>query len=88
MPLPGVLDLNAAADLARALLARRGAAVSVDAAEVGHLGAQCAQVLVSAVKTWAQDGVALSVVNRSAEFDEGLRLLGLEPALAGQGACA
>ena len=72
------LDLNAAAPLAKALLALRNSNVTIDASAVQHLGAQCGQVLASALNTWASDGVALTFVSPSEGFEQGSRLLGLQ----------
>ena len=48
--LDSVLDLRAAAPLADEFKARRGADINIDASNVERLGAQCAQVLLSAEK--------------------------------------
>jgi chemotaxis protein CheX len=78
--LPEVLDLPAAASLAAALLDRRGRPTVVDAQLTQQPGAQCLQVLMSAIKTWADDGVPLAFVNCGPELIEHLRLLGIDPA--------
>jgi chemotaxis protein CheX len=70
------LDLCAAAPLAGALLSLRGHDVEIDASEVRRLGGQCLQVLLAAGKTWAADGHALTFTNPSAEFVDGMALLG------------
>ena len=72
-----MLDMTAAGDLARKLLTLRGLPVAIDASGVRHIGAQCGQVLLSAARTWDADAQAFSLLNPSAEFAEGLRLLGL-----------
>ena len=71
------LDLSAASELAKSLNAMRGKAVTIDPAHVGRVGAQCIQVLVSASKSWSEDGVEFLVEPGSEPFNEGLRLLGL-----------
>jgi chemotaxis protein CheX len=76
--LPAILDLNAAGPLAARLLALRGAAVTLDASQVSHLGGLCLQVLLSARATWAADGVALDVTGRSQTFDDALALFGAD----------
>jgi chemotaxis protein CheX len=78
MQLPQVLDLTAAAPLAKSILSRRGAELSVDASRVNRVGAQCLQVLLAAAATWKSDGVRFSLVKPSAEFSEGGRLLGIQ----------
>ena len=51
----------------------------VDASQVERLGGQCLQVLLSAVASWSHDGCALTFINESQEFVEGLKLLGMSP---------
>lgn len=87
--LPDNLGSSAARDLATALLTQRGQPLTLNAANVRRLGAQCTQVLLSAAATWRADGAALSIHDPSPEFQEAMRLLGLSeqaltaPALAG-----
>jgi len=76
LPLPRVLDLNAAAPLAAQLLAMRGVAAVIDGSHVERVGAQCLQVLLSALATWSADGALLEIVDLSQDFVDGLRLLG------------
>jgi chemotaxis protein CheX len=78
------LDLNASSDLARTLTGLRGKPVSVDPSHVGRFGAQCAQVLVSAAKTWRADGIYFAMTPGSEPFVEGLDLLGLASFFANQ----
>ncbi|MDO9608898.1 MAG: STAS domain-containing protein [Brevundimonas sp.] len=65
-----VLDMNAAEPLKAELLARRGQPVTVDASNVERLGGLCLQVLLSARKTWAADGVDLIIAPQSQGFSE------------------
>ena len=76
LTLAPVLDITAAAALHAALLARRGAPLGLDAADVRRLGGQCLQLLVSARKTWDADGLALIFTATSPAFDRDLALLG------------
>ena len=62
--LSDVLDLNAA------LLALRGHPVVLDASAVQRLGGLCLQILLSARKTWAADGVNLSLGSVSQYWTE------------------
>jgi len=80
LQLPEVLDLPAATSLAAALLDRRGRPTVVDALLTQRPGAQCLQVLLSAIKTWADDGVPLAFVNCGPLLIEHLRFLGIDPA--------
>ena len=63
----------------RALLARRGQTVVIDAAAVLHLSAPCAQVLMSAAATWLADDAPFSIENCGAKMIEDLRFLGIAP---------
>ncbi|WP_395946076.1 STAS domain-containing protein [Brevundimonas sp.] len=65
-----VLDMNAAEPLKAELLALRGQAVTVNASNVERLGGLCLQVLLSARKTWAADGVDLTIAPQSEAFTE------------------
>ncbi|WP_428153895.1 STAS domain-containing protein [Brevundimonas sp.] len=68
--LPDVLDLNAAEPLKAELLALRGHPLTLDASAVERLGGLCLQVLLSARKTWAADGVNLSLGSVSQYWTE------------------
>jgi chemotaxis protein CheX len=76
--LPTSLDLAAARPLANSLLERRGRPVEIDASAVSQVGAQCAQVLLSAKRTWDADGVALSIVNCGPRMIEDFALIGID----------
>jgi len=80
LQLPEVLDLAAAAPLAKSLAEERGTDIVVDASQVQHLGAQCLQVLLAAASTWRAEGVALHIVNQSAAFLAALELVGVPAA--------
>jgi len=71
-----ILDLKAAAPLQATLLARRGQAVELDASAVQRLGGLCLQVLLSAHRTWLEDGASLTFAARSEAFDNALRQFG------------
>lgn len=74
--LPAVLDLRAAGVLTSQLLARRGQPLTVDASGVERLGGLSLQVLLSAVRTWAADGLELTVAPVSEAFVEQCRAFG------------
>jgi chemotaxis protein CheX len=78
LQLPAILDLKAAAPLAAALLARRGTELFVDAGEVQRLGAQCLQVLLSALASWVEDEQTLVFGNFSQDFTLALKLFGAD----------
>ena len=70
------LSLDQAAPLREALLARRGAALTIDASEVERLSGPCFQVLASARLTWDADGQPLDFAAASPAFEAGLALMG------------
>jgi len=70
------LDMTAAGPLHKALLARRGQPITLDASQVRRVGGQCLQVLLSAQTTWAADGAAFEITDPSTEFADGLALMG------------
>lgn len=72
LSLPPVLDLPAAGPLAKELLAARGNEVAIDASKVERFGALCLQVLLSAQKTWTEDGKRIAVISPSVAFTQGL----------------
>jgi anti-anti-sigma regulatory factor len=76
--LPTSLDIAAARPLAKSLLARRGQPIQIDASAVSQVGAQCAQVLLSAKRTWDADGVSLSMVNCGPRMIEDFALIGID----------
>jgi chemotaxis protein CheX len=59
------LDLRAAAPLKAEILAARGQAVTLDGSAVQRLGGLCFQVLLSALKTWRDEGQSLTFINAS-----------------------
>lgn len=77
LKLSDTLDLAAAPSLAVSLLALRGRDVMVDASDVRHLGAPCAQVLVSAITTWRVESRSITFRDPTFAFSDGGRLLGL-----------
>jgi len=75
--LPAKLNTAAAENLFEALQAFRGAALNVDAESVTHLGTLCAQVLLSAQKTWDADQQELRISDCSEAFMADLERLGI-----------
>lgn len=78
MRLPETLDLNAAEPLRQALVEHRGRPLVLDGSQVDRLGGLCLQVLVSAHKTWAEDGQEFRLENSSDELRQKLALFGSE----------
>ncbi len=62
------LDILAAEPLKAELLAQRGQAVTLDSSNVERLGGLCLQVLMSAQKTWDQDGRSFEISPMSDAF--------------------
>lgn len=81
--LPERLDLVAARPLARDIAAIEGD-IALDASAVRFLGGLCLQILLAAHQQAKANGRGFSVVNPSAEYDEALRLLGVEAQLLGK----
>jgi chemotaxis protein CheX len=75
------LDMPAASLLRGQLLRLRGHDVELDGSAVMRLGALCLQVLLSAARTWRQEGRAFRIIEPSRGLTEGLRQLGAAPAL-------
>ena len=75
-----VLDLQAAEPLRAELMSLRGRPLEIDASQVTRLGGLCLQVLMSARKIWAEDGVTLTVNQPSQAFSDQLTAFG-EPEL-------
>jgi chemotaxis protein CheX len=73
-----VLDLNAAGALHADLLARRGAPLEIDGGDVQRLGGLCLQVLLSARRTWAEDGLPFNLATPSEPMSSALALLGVD----------
>jgi len=76
-----VLDLAAAATLKQDLSAFRGKNAVLDASEVQRLGTQCAQVLLSARRTWLAESQTFEIKSASEAFREGLNRLGVHEML-------
>lgn len=74
--LPAVLDLRAAAALARDLMALRGRPISLDASGVERLGGLGLQVLISARMSWLADQLGFSLVGASDAFHADCARLG------------
>lgn len=71
------LDLNAATDLQRALLAHDMPRLSLNAGAVSHLGALCLQLLLAAANDRRKRGASLALSPRSAAFDAALATFGV-----------
>lgn len=75
------LDIRAAAPLRETLLAHAGMPVTLDAGQVGRLGALCLQVLLAAKADWSAKGAPFSIRDPSAAFTDTVRLFGAQDAL-------
>lgn len=76
MPLPARFDAAAVPDLLERLLAERGADLTLDADEVEKITGPALQLLVSAFRTWREDGVRLRLSNPSPYLMTALDKLG------------
>ncbi len=76
-----VLDLAAAAPLKDELTQFRGRGAVLDASDVQRLGTQCAQVLLSARRTWLAESQSFEIKDASEAFCEGVNRLGVHEML-------
>ncbi len=81
--LPAALDQSATSDLLAELAQHRGETVTLNAAEVDHVSANFAQMLLSARKTWIDEDAAIHIETPSDAFRTSIALLGLEHDLLG-----
>jgi chemotaxis protein CheX len=86
MKLPSVLDLAAARPLSSAFAESVGHPLTLDASGVERLGGVCLQVLLAAQARWRRDGLDFFIVEPSAAFLEGLRLMAAPQLAMGESA--
>lgn len=72
------LDIKAATPMAAELVALRGAHLVINASAVERVGAQCLQVLLSAVATWQADGLDIELAEPSTGFVAAVETAGLD----------
>ncbi|AQR63111.1 hypothetical protein BZG35_16715 [Brevundimonas sp. LM2] len=77
--LPCRLDSAALLSCLADLLERRGAPLILDGSAVERLGGQGLQLLLSAFKTWREDGQPLRLQSASEALLAGMRQLGIDP---------
>jgi len=77
--LPSCLDLSATESLANSFGNVRGLALVVVASDVRTIGAQCIQILLSAVATWRKDHLQIRMIDPSPAILDALRILGIPP---------
>lgn len=77
LSLAAILDGGRAAPLFEKLREAKGSDIVIDASEVARMGALCAQVLLSAQTTWAQDGRAFTILDPSGALARSAATLGL-----------
>ena len=75
--LPGRIDATTLGGLLAALKDRRGADLDVDASMVDRIGGQGLQLVLSAFRTWREDGRRLRIVDPSPNFLAAVDRLGL-----------
>jgi chemotaxis protein CheX len=76
--LPASLDFDAAGPLLDQIKRAKGSDLELNASRVARLGVACLQVMLSAEKTWKEDGHSLRVTDRSSAIDDFLRLMGAD----------
>lgn len=77
LQLPASLDHFDADELLQKIVKKRGASLTINAANVTKTSVLCLQVLLSARSTWAHDQNELKISNPSSHFLEDLQHLGL-----------
>jgi chemotaxis protein CheX len=77
LTLPRTFGVTAVDGLVNELRAARGAALTLDAAEVEAIGGLGLQVLISARKTWREDGQALGLADPSDALAAAFALAGV-----------
>ena len=77
--LRSVLNVTAALPTAKQFIEHRGNDVFVDGSNVQHLGGQGLQILVSALRSWTEDGLSFVLGNCSDKMIADLKLFGFEP---------
>ena len=77
--LPVRLDSSGARSLMDMILARRGAALTLDASQVDVIGALAVEVLVAAGRQWQADGHTLAIANPSDRYAAACKTMGLSP---------
>ena len=73
------LDTSAAPALLKDLRAKSGGDLTLDAAQVTHMGALCTQAILVAAKSFAKAGHGFRIENMCDQCVEQLRLFGLSP---------
>ena len=71
-----ILNAQGAQALLDALISARGSDVAIDCSNVRHLGAQALQVLISAQKTWGDEGHGFAILGASEACEAGFAALG------------
>jgi chemotaxis protein CheX len=80
------LDLPAASALLVQLQDRKDQVLTLDFAQVKHLGALCLQVLLSAARSAVDDGRSIEIINVSDRVEEQLKVMGMTPQRIAKGA--
>ena len=75
--LPATVNHDTVRELAAFLLVQRGNPVTIDGTAAGHVGAQAAQTLAVAARTWAQDAQSLEITDPSGVVARSFETLGL-----------
>lgn len=75
--LPAKLDTSSAGQLRDDCVAADGHDLVMDGAGVEHLGALCAEVLLSVRHLWAQNQHSVSIENPSPQMTDNLKRMGL-----------
>ena len=76
LELPGRVDSTTLGSLLEALKEKRGRPLDLDGSAVDRIGGQGLQLIISAMKTWAEDGHQFRIVEPSAALVANTERLG------------
>lgn len=71
------LDTSSAGPLRDELVAAHGQDLVLDASDVEHIGALCAEVLMSVRHLWRQSDASITIENASSQLIDNLNQMGL-----------
>lgn len=75
--LPKVLGLVEASSLLSMFIEKKSSHIIINAENVMRIGSQCMQILVSAKKSWEEEGFDFIFTNPSKEFLETMSIIGI-----------
>ncbi len=83
--LPPAVDLTSVKLIAEEIAAKRGSPLEIDAGDVMRLGGLGVQLLLSAQRSWEDDGIPVKITKWSDVFQRDIEQLGAPIELTSQG---